>query len=39
VTDHRIGFTMHELSKVMDGEIDPLVEALKNADAEDRLGE
>ena len=39
VTDHRIGFTMHELSKVMDGEIDPLIEALKNADAEDRLGE
>jgi len=39
VTDHRIGFTMHELSKVMDVEIDPLVEALKNADAEDRLGE
>ena len=39
VTDHRIGFTMHELSKVMGGEIDPLVEALKNADAEDRLGE
>ena len=39
VTDHRIGFTMHELSKVMDGEVDPLIEALKNADAEDRLGE
>jgi peptide chain release factor 1 len=39
VTDHRIGFTMHELSKVMDGEIDPVVEALRNADAEDRLGE
>lgn len=39
VTDHRIGFTMHELSKVMDGEIDPLIEALRNADAEDRLGE
>jgi len=39
VTDHRIGFTMHELSKVMDGEIDPLVDALRNADAEDRLGE
>src|SRR5437764_6678292 len=25
VTDHRIGFTMHELSKVMGGEIDPLI--------------
>jgi peptide chain release factor 1 len=39
VTDHRIGFTMHELTKVMSGEIDPLIEALRNADAEDRLGE
>jgi peptide chain release factor 1 len=39
VTDHRIGFTMHELSKVMNGEIDPLIDALRNADAEDRLGD
>ncbi len=39
VTDHRIGFTMHELSKVMEGEIDPLINALKSADAEDRLGD
>jgi peptide chain release factor 1 len=39
VTDHRIGFTMHELSKVMSGEIDPLIDALRNADAEDRLGD
>jgi len=39
VTDHRIGYTMHELTKVMGGEIDPLIEALRNADAEDRLGE
>lgn len=39
VTDHRIGFTMHELTKVLDGEIDPVIEALRGADAEDRLGE
>ena len=39
VTDHRIGFTMHELSKVMDGDIEPVIEALKIADVEDRLGE
>ncbi len=39
VTDHRIGFTMHELTKVLDGEIDPLIEALRGADVEDRLGE
>jgi peptide chain release factor 1 len=39
VTDHRIGFTMHELGKVMDGDIEPVIEALKIADVEDRLGE
>jgi peptide chain release factor 1 len=39
VTDHRIGFTMHELSNVLDGEIDPVIEALRGADVEDRLGE
>jgi hypothetical protein len=30
---------MHELSTVLDGGIDPLVEALRGADVEDRLGE
>jgi peptide chain release factor 1 len=39
VTDHRIGYTMHDLDAVMNGEIDPLIEHLRNADAEDRLGE
>jgi peptide chain release factor 1 len=39
VTDHRIGFTMHELGKVMDGDIEPVVEALKLADVEEQLGE
>ncbi len=39
VTDHRIGFTMHELAKVLDGEIEPVIEALRGADVEDRLGE
>ncbi len=39
VTDHRIGFTMHELAKVLDGEIEPVIEALRSADVEDRLGE
>ena len=28
VTDHRIGFTLHQLDQVMDGKLDPLVEAL-----------
>ena len=39
VTDHRIGFTMHELGKVMDGDIQPVVEALKLADVAEQLGE
>ena len=39
VTDHRIGFTMHELGKVLDGDIEPVIDALKIADVEDRLGE
>ncbi|HXG71622.1 MAG TPA: peptide chain release factor 1 [Gemmatimonadaceae bacterium] len=39
VTDHRINFSMHELTKVLDGQIDPLIEALKIADIEERLGE
>jgi peptide chain release factor 1 len=29
VTDHRIGFTMHGLENVLEGEIEPLIEALK----------
>lgn len=37
VTDHRINFTMHELTKVLNGEIEPLVEALRDADVEERL--
>lgn len=28
VTDHRIGFTLHQLDLVMEGRLDPLVEAL-----------
>ena len=39
VTDHRVGLTMHDLTRVLDGEIDPLLEALKVADVEERLDE
>src|SRR5688572_12491647 len=39
VTDHRIGFTMHELTKVLDGDIEPVIDALRHADVEERLGE
>jgi len=37
VTDHRIGFTTHDLTGVMDGKLDPLMEALRLADLEERL--
>jgi peptide chain release factor 1 len=37
VTDHRIGFTTHNLQGVMDGDIQSLIEALKMADVEERL--
>lgn len=37
VTDHRIGFTTHNLQTVMDGDLEPLIEALKLADVEERL--
>ena len=28
VTDHRIGLTLHQLDIVMDGRLDPIIEAL-----------
>jgi peptide chain release factor 1 len=37
VTDHRIGYTTHNLQGVMDGDIEPLIDALKMADVEERL--
>jgi peptide chain release factor 1 len=37
VTDHRIGLTVHELSRILDGEIDPLISALSMASDEERL--
>jgi len=37
VTDHRIGLTVHELSRTLDGEIGALIEALRQADIEERL--
>lgn len=38
VTDHRVGVTLHEIGRVLDGEIDPLIEAVRIADVEERLG-
>ncbi|RXK88428.1 peptide chain release factor 1 [Chlorobaculum sp. 24CR] len=37
VTDHRIGFTSHALPQVMQGELDPLIEALRMHDQAERL--
>ena len=34
ITDHRIGLTLHNLDKIMDGELDQLIETLKKADIE-----
>jgi peptide chain release factor 1 len=39
VTDHRINLTLHELTKVLNGEIEPFIEALKVADVEEKLGD
>jgi peptide chain release factor 1 len=39
VTDHRINLTLHELTKVLGGDIDAFIEALKVADVEEKLGE
>jgi peptide chain release factor 1 len=37
VTDHRIGLQLHDVPRVMDGHIEPFIEALKLADQEERL--
>lgn len=38
VTDHRINLTVHDLTRVMDGDIGRLIEALRMAETEERLG-
>jgi peptide chain release factor 1 len=40
VTDHRIGLDLYgELDRIVDGDVDDLIEALKIANVEERLGE
>ena len=39
VTDHRIGLTVHALERVLEGELDVVLDALKTADREERLKE
>ena len=38
VTDHRIGWTTHNLQAFIDGDIGPIIEALRLADVEEQLG-
>ena len=37
VTDHRINLTLHDISRVLDGDLGKLVEALRMADTEEKL--
>ncbi len=37
ITDHRIGFTGHDLPSVLDGGLDPVLDALRDKDREERL--
>lgn len=37
VTDHRIGYTVQKLDRVMEGDLDDIIEALINYDQESRL--
>ena len=39
VTDHRIGFTMHQLDQVMEGKLEPFVEALTSHFQAEKLKE
>ena len=37
VTDHRIGFTIQKLDRVMEGDLEDVIEALINADQQDKM--
>jgi peptide chain release factor 1 len=37
VTDHRIGLTLHNLDRVIDGDLEELISALQAADVAERL--
>ena len=39
ITDHRIGLTLYNLDRVMEGNLDELIHALQHADLEQRLKE
>ena len=37
VTDHRIGYTSHNLAGILDGDLEDLTDALRSAEIEERL--
>ncbi|HKC48158.1 MAG TPA: peptide chain release factor-like protein, partial [Gemmatimonadales bacterium] len=37
ITDHRIGFSSHNLAEVLDGRLDELMDALRQADQQERM--
>ena len=37
ITDHRIGFTIQQLDRVMEGKLDPIIEALYNEEVKRKL--
>jgi len=37
VTDHRINLTLYNLQEILDGELDPIIEALKLEDRKEKL--
>jgi peptide chain release factor 1 len=39
ISDHRVGFKAHNLSTVLDGELDAVVDALVSADRAERLAQ
>src|SRR5689334_7913587 len=39
ITDHRIGLTLYNLDRVMEGDLDELIQALQSADLAERLKE
>lgn len=39
IADHRVGFKAHNLDQVLDGDLDPIIEVLADADLQQRLAE
>jgi len=38
LTDHRIGLTLYQLDRIIEGDLDPLLRPLRDRDLDDRLG-